>query len=298
HRMLGTTVFYRGEFATAREHFQHGITFYDLSQYRGLAFNHGWDVGVYCRVYAAWTGWLLGYADQAVQHSQDALRLAHTLAHPFSVAAALNHAALVHLCRREDERAHAQAHDAVALCTEQNFAFYLAMAHVLGGRAQAALGQGDEGIRQIRQGIRMWQATGAVILLPMFLALLAEVYGRAGQSAEGLAVLTDAQDITETHGERWWEAELYRLQGELMLRQAITDAARAEAHFQQALDVARRQEAKSWELRAAMSLARLWQQQGKRAEAHALLAPVYGWFTEGFDTADLQDAKVLLEALA
>jgi class 3 adenylate cyclase/predicted ATPase len=296
HRMLGTTVFYRGEFAAARDHFQHGITFYDLPQHGGLASQYGWDVGVYCRVYAAWTGWLLGYADQAVEHSQDARRLAHTLAHPFSVAAALNHAALIHLCRREDEMAQVQANDAVTLCTEQNFAFYVAMAHVLGGRAQAALGQGAAGIRQMRQGMRMWGETGAVILLPMFLGLLAEAYGMTGQPAEGLAVLTDARGTMERHGERWWEAELYRLQGELSLQQAVSTAPLPETCFQQALAIARRQQAKSWELRAAMSLSRLWQQQGKHAEARELLAPIHAWFTEGFDTADMREAKGLLEA--
>jgi predicted ATPase len=158
-------------------------------------------------------------------------------------------------------------------------------------------GQGEAGMAQLRQGIAAVLATGQELARPLYLVLLAEVMGDAGQVAEGLGLLTEARTAFETSGRGDTLAEVYRLQGDLWLRQALPDGPRAHACFHQALAVARRQQAKAWELRAATSLARLWQHQGKRAEAHALLAPIYGWFTEGFDTADLQEARALLEEL-
>jgi predicted ATPase len=158
-------------------------------------------------------------------------------------------------------------------------------------------GQVEEGIAQLHQGLIAWRALGVKTAMPWALALLAEAYEACGQVAEGLSQLTEALAVIHDTGERYYEAEVYRIRGELLLRQAIADVPQAEACFQQALAVARRQQAKSWELRAATSLALLWQQQGKQTAAHALLAPIYGWFTEGFDTADLQDAKALLEDL-
>jgi predicted ATPase len=158
-------------------------------------------------------------------------------------------------------------------------------------------GQGVEGMTQVRQGIAAGRATGAALAVPYFYTLLAEVSADLGHPEDGLQALAEAHTLVEQHEERWWEAEIYRLRGVLLLRQTGTPQAEAEAWLQRALDVARRQEAKALELRAAMSLSRLWQQQGKQAEAHELLAPVYGWFTEGFDTADLQEAKALLDEL-
>jgi predicted ATPase len=150
----------------------------------------------------------------------------------------------------------------------------------------------------MRQGLAAWQATGQELGRPVFLALLAEAYGKVGQAEAGLSVIAEALALMDKIGERDHEAELYRLQGELFLRHAVPDAPQAEACFQQALTVARHQQAKSLELRAALSLSRLWQQQVKRTEARQLLADVYGWFTEGFDTPDLQEARALLDALA
>src|SRR5262249_41622405 len=166
------------------------------------------------------------------------------------------------------------------------------------GWALAMQGQGEEGMAQIRQGITAWRATGGAVLVPYLCTVLAEVCDRLGHTADALQALAEAHTLVEQQEGRWWEAEICRLQGVLLLRQPGTPPAEVEACFQRALDVARRQEAKSLELRAAMSLAHLWQQQGKQAEARALLAPVYGWFTEGFDTADLQEAQALLDTLA
>ena len=158
-------------------------------------------------------------------------------------------------------------------------------------------GQGEAGIAAMRQGLAADLATGATLWQPYFLGLLAEAYGAGGQPDAGLAALAEALAVMDDTGLRYYGAELSRLKGALLQQQAVPDAAQAEACFHQALDVARQQQAKSLELRAAMSLARLWQQQGKREEARGLLAPVYAWFTEGFDTADLREAQVLLEAL-
>jgi predicted ATPase len=165
------------------------------------------------------------------------------------------------------------------------------------GWALALQGQGEEGIAQIQQGLAAFRAAGAELDRPRWLTLLVEAYRQVEQTEAGLTVLAEALATVHKTGERRWEAELHRLKGELLLRQA-SPTEEVEACFRQALEIARRQQAKSLELRAAMSLARLWQQQGKRAEACELLAPIYGWFTEGFDTADLQEAKALLEALA
>jgi predicted ATPase len=159
-------------------------------------------------------------------------------------------------------------------------------------------GQSEEGIAQVHQGIAAWRATGQALFVPYFYTVLADVCAHLSHTADGLQALAEAHTMVEQHEERWWEAEIHRLRGVLLLRQPETPQAEAEACFQRALDVARHQEAKSLELRAAMSLSRLWQQQGKQAEAQALLAPVYGWFTEGFDTADLQEARGLLEQLS
>jgi predicted ATPase len=239
--------------------------------------------------------WLLGYPDQALQTIQQARTQA--LAHPFSQAVALDHSAWVHQYRREVHLVQERAEAALALSREQGFAMYVAIGTVLRGWALAKQAQQEEGIAQISQGLAACRTVGLELLRPYFLAMLAEVYGDAGQIDAGLAVLAEALAVMENTGERCWEAEQYRLRGELLL-QAGADAWQAETCFRQALDIARRQQAKSLELRAAMSLARLWQRQGKRSDALELLAPIYGWFTEGFDTADLQEAKALLEELS
>jgi predicted ATPase len=158
-------------------------------------------------------------------------------------------------------------------------------------------GQGETEMAQVHQGIAAWRTTGTVMLVPYFCTVLADVAVHLGDTEDGLQALAEAHTLVEQQEERWWEAEVCRLRGVVLLRQPGTPQAEAEAWLQRALDVARRQEAKALELRAAMSLARLWQRQGKRDEAQALLAPIYGWFTEGFDTADLQEAKALLEVL-
>jgi predicted ATPase len=258
----------------------------------------GQDPGVACRIYAAVTLWSLGYPAQALARVHEALALAHELPHPFSLAFARCFAAFVSQFRRDVPAVHAHAEATVALATEQGFTQWAVQGMILRKWALAKQGQGEEEITQVRQGIAAYRATGASVFVPYFYAWLADVFAHLGQVEDGLQALAEAHTLVEQQEERWWAAEVCRLRGVLLLRQTGTPQAEAETWLQRALEVARRQEAKSLELRAAMSLARLWQQQGKRADAHALLAPIYGWFTEGFDTADLQEAKALLEELS
>ena len=295
HDVLGSTLFFLGEYAAAWTHLAQAITLTNPMAQQTLALRHGEAPGVRCLALGALTLWCLGYPVQAVQRSQEALALAQTLAHPYSLAFAESYAAYLHHRRREASAVQEQAEALLTLGTVQGFPLWVGMGTCLRGWVLAAQGQSERGLVQLRQGLTAVLATGQTLSRPLHLVLLAEVAVLAGQVEEGLRLLTEAVAACEANERGDLLAEAYRLQGACFLRQA--DAAQAEACFQQALDVARQQQAKSWELRAATSLARLWQQQGKRAEAYELLAPVYGWFTEGFDTADLQEAKVLLDEL-
>ena len=281
----------------ARTHLEEGIAHYTPDQRRAPAFRTGQDPGVACRAFVALTLWLLGYPEQALARVHEARTLAHELAHAYSLAFARCWVATVSQFCRDVPAVHEPAEAAVTLATEQGFPLWITHGTSVRGWALALQGQGEEGIAQVLQGIAAWRATGAVLLVPYFYTLLADVCGHRGHTADGLQALAEAYTLIEQHEERWWEAEVCRLRGVLLLRQAAPQPEEAEACFQRALEVARRQQAKSLELRAAMSLARLWQRQGKRDEARVLLAPVYGWFTEGFDTADLQEARALLEEL-
>jgi predicted ATPase len=294
----GTIALLLGELVAARPHLEQAIALYDVQHHRSHVLRYSQDPGVISLSRASWALWLLGYPDQALSRSQETLALARELAHPHSLAMALYFAAMFHQFRREAPAAQALAEATVALVTEQGMAQWLATGTFLRGWALAAQGQGEDGLAQMRQGLANYRATGTVLDLPWYLGVLAEACGSTNRIAEGLDTIVEALTIADNTG--YYAAEVYRLKGELLLAQVgygqqWLDAA---ACFQQALTVARRQQAKSLELRAAMSLARLWQQQGKRAEAHALLAPIYGWFTEGFDTVDLQEAKALLAALS
>ena len=295
---LWTTLIFGGELAAARPHLEEGMRLYEPDRHRAhAALYSGHDPGVCCRNFAAQALWLLGYPDQAVVSSQAALALAQQLAHPLSLAFALYWAAVLHHQRREAPLTQARAEAAIAIATEQGFTRELTRATPLRGWALAASGHGEEGIAQLQQCLAWYRTPGATADLSYVLALLAEASTQVGQTSEGLEALAEALATLARSRVRWWEAELHRLRGELLRQSAVAQPGEVEACFQQALTVARRQQAKSLELRAAMSLSRLWQQQGKQAEARELLAPIYGWFTEGFDTADLQEAKVLLDEL-
>jgi predicted ATPase len=298
HSSLGTTWLQRGALPVARQHLEAGIARDTPAQPRTAVFRQGRDPGLACRAFAAVTLWLLGYPDQALTYIHEALALAQALSHPYSLAFARLLAAFVTQFRRDVPAVHAHAEAVVALATEQGFPHWAAMGTVLWGWALALQGQREEGIAQIGQGIAAYRATGAAGFVPYFYTVLADVSAHLGHTEDGLQALAEAHTLIEQHEERYWEAEVSRLRGVLRLRQPGTPQDEAETCFQQALAIARRQEAKALELRAATSLARLWQQQGKRTAARQLLAAVYSWFTEGFDTADLQEAKALRDALA
>jgi DNA-binding winged helix-turn-helix (wHTH) protein/predicted ATPase len=324
HHLLGCALYPLGEFALAREHWEAGIALYDSQQRRSAL----GDSGVLCLSYAAWVLWFLGYPDQALQRIHAALTLAQERFHPYSLAIALNYASELHHLRREVQAVQERAEALVALSTEQGFPLLLALGTIRQGWALTAQGQVEEGIPQIRQGMAAYHALGTELGRPYFLAYLAEAYGKGGQAEEGLSVLAEALAAVDRTGECMYEAELYRLKGELTLRSKVESekwkegnqkangknqkakipntqhpipytqvAAEAEACFLKAIEIARKQQAKSLELRAVMSLSLLWQSQGKRKEAHKLLSEIYGRFTEGFDTKDLQEAKALLEEL-
>jgi len=304
HYAPGATWFYLGALQAARQHLeaacQHleeGIARYmpdqrrtpALRQIPGLA---SWP----CHFYVAWILWLLGYPDQALTRAHEALALVHELSHPYHMAISWGYAAFVAQFRRDVPSVYEEA--TAGLSAEHGSPVWWAVETSLCGWARAMQGQGEEGLAQVRQGIASARATGAELFVPYLCTMLAEVADHLGHTADGLQALAEAHTLVEQHDERWWEAEVCRLRGVLLLRQTGTPQAEAEVWLQRALDIARRQEAKSLELRAAMSLGRLWQQQGKRQEAYDLLAPIYHWFTEGFDTADLQDARALLAELS
>jgi predicted ATPase len=274
------------------------MALYDAQQHHALAFRYGLDPGVFFLSYAARPLWLLGFPDQSRASIREALTLARTLAHPFSLAYTLHWAGITHQLCREAPAAQEQAEVSMAFSREQGFSIWVPGGTILRGWALGEQGQVEEGLAQMRQGLTAWQATGTEVDRLYYLALLAEIYAQARQAEAGLHVLAEALTVVDTIEERYYEAELYRLQGELLLTRATEHHAEAETCFHQALDIARHQAARSLELRAAMSLARLWQRQGRNVAARNLLAPIYGWFTEGFDTTDLQEARALLVELS
>ena len=274
HALLGIPLFCLGELPAARIHLERG----DNLSWRAILL------------------WHLGYLDQAQQTMHGAL--AKQLPNVWQRAFVLMAASTLSQLRRDWPVAQQRADNLMKLATEHDLPLLGAQGSLLHGRALVALGQEAEGIEQITRGLAAYLATGAEAWRPMYLGMLAASYAHAGQATEGLRQVNKALQIVEATQERWWEPELYRLRGVLLLEVSSDHHAETVSSFHQAITIARRQHAKSWELRAAMSLARLWQQQGKQARARKLLAGVYDGFTEGFGTADLQAAKTLLEGLS
>jgi len=291
-------MFWLGKLAPVRAHFEQGMALYDPQQHRSHAFVYGQDPGVICRSHAAWPIWELGYPDQALQSIHEAMTLAQEIAHPFSLAFALVLVTIVYLYRREVQAAQEHAESVITIATEHGFSHLLVFGTIWRGWALTAQGEGTQGLAQIHKGLAIYRATGAEVHRPFLLSFLAEAYGKVRQPEEGLTVLDEALTLVKNNAERHFVAEIHRLKGELLQHLSSNHAAEAEGCFHHALDIARLQQAKSLELRAAMSLGRLWQHQGKQEKAHQLLAEIYGWFTEGFDTGDLREAKALLEELA
>jgi predicted ATPase len=295
---LAVTSFFVGNPAATREHAEHGLALYDPRLHSSQAHIYGQDPGAVCLAFGAAALWLLGYPDQAVERSREAVALGRELGQPGTLALALHFAATLRQYRREGPAVQRGGEAVTAIATEHRFLLWLAGGLLMRGWALAEQGTAANGIAHLRQGLTDWVATGSETKRTYFLALLAEALGREGQIEEGLKVLDEALALMDSTGEGFHGAELHRLRGEFLLRQQTTEAAghEAEACFRRALALARRQQAKALELRAAMSLTRLYQQQGRPGEARPLLADTYAWFSEGFDTRDLQEARALLEA--
>jgi predicted ATPase len=298
HLAMGATAFYRGDFIAAQAHLRQSPRVSNDPPSPTPSFHGGFVSGVTSLTWLALTLWALGYADQARQQCQEMLTLARQAEHTVSVVYTERFAAILSQCRRDVAATQVHADAVMTLATAQGTALRVELGRLLWGWALAMRGDASDSVAQLRQGLAAIQGMGLALMRPHGLSLLAEVYDRAGQPEAGLQTVAEALTLIETSEERWWEAELHRLQGVLQLQLPSSDVTQAERCFQQALAVARAQQAKSLELRAALSLSRLWQQQGKREEARQVLAEVYSWFTEGFDMPDLQEAKALLEELS
>jgi predicted ATPase/DNA-binding winged helix-turn-helix (wHTH) protein len=300
HGAVGNTLFHLGEFLNAKSHNEQSMTYYDRAQHHGHAVTYGQDPWVATRTYSGLALWLLGYPDQALQRVLEALHYAQELAHPFSEAFALHDVALIYQFHRNLPLVQHYAEQLLVLARAQSFPFWELGATSLLGWVAVQQGRGEQVLEQLRQSSTR-QAIGAALRVPYYQARLAEAYSKLGRVEEGLPAIERARQTMEQTEERWWEAEIHRLRGELLLQRSTTASAQpedhksAEASFLEALAVARRQQAKSLELRAATSLSRLWRGQGKHATARQQLLSVYNWFTEGFATADLQEAKTLVE---
>jgi class 3 adenylate cyclase/predicted ATPase len=300
HHAFGVTLTSLGEFSSGLQHLEGAIGAYDSARHRSRALISG----IACRSQAAWSLWFLGRPDQAREKNEEALSLAHKLSHPYSLAQASAFAAMLHQLLRDRQATVACAEATIALSKEHDFPFWMAMGMILRAWGVAEVNGDREPVFELQEGLAALRATGAEIMRPYFLALLAELHAEAGRPAEGLTALSEAQTAMEASSERCWEAELRRLKGDLLRKlpdgqSPGSDIQKdAEPCFREALTVARNQGAKSLELRAALRLGRLWQEQGKAAEARNMLDNVQRWFTEGFDTSDLKEAKLLLNELS
>jgi predicted ATPase len=296
HRLMGASLLLTGDLAEGRAHFDQVAALYDPSEHRALALRFGVETGVSVLSYQSLALWVLGYPEAALAHSDHALKDARQIGQ----VATLMHV----LARTLFPLIHCGAYAAgnalnelLALADEKASVFWKAWGMMHQGSALVLTGKASEAVNIITSGITAWRSTGATMLVPFFLSDLACAHGQLGKFDDAWRCISEAMAAVEATREKLWEAEVHRVAGEIALKSPEPDAARAQTYFQRALAVARQQQAKSWELRAVMSLARLWRSQGKGQQARELLAPVYSWFTEGFDTRDLKEAKVLLEEL-
>lgn len=292
HHAVGVTLSTLAQHEDALRELESAIALHDPERHAPLAFAYGQDSGVVCRSQAAFSLWFVGYPDKANKMNEEAVALAERLKHPYSLAAALDYSAWVDQLRGDSEAAQRHAEQAIAISAQHDFVFWLLTGMILRGWALANRGQVDEGLPLMVQALEGYRQTGAGILQPYYKALLAEVYARVGKETESFRLLDEAEAAVKVNDERWWEPELYRQRGELMLRRlssADSPLGDAEAYFQNALCVASAQGAKSLQLRAATSLGRLWMKQGKASEAKRIVGEARAGFTEGFELPDLQE---------
>ena len=297
-RVVGATHAASAEFPLACEHLERTRTLYEPQAHGSLAFEYAQDPAVTALAYQSTTLWMLGFPDQARDKMNDAERYARELAHPHTLVYLLMCGkSWLQMLLRDSATTRRYAAESNSIATEQAFPYWSAYAKIVGGWATAHQDDSRAGIAAIAAGIRQYRSTGSALFLPTFLWALADAHRMADDADEGLTAIRDGLAAAEGSGELWWHAELHRLRGVLILESRRDVKKEAEDAFHAAITISRNQGARSWELRAATSFARLWQSQGKIDEAYDLLAPVYAWFTEGFNTADLKEAKGLLEEL-
>jgi predicted ATPase len=297
HRLMGSSLLFVGDVAESRTHFDRTITLYNPTEHRLLAAAFAHDVRVITLCYRSWALWLLGYPNLAVADADQAVRNAREIGQAATLMSALCFASLPHVFSGRYLAANALLDELVALADQKGSLIWKAFGMMNQGYVHALTGRTSDAVHIITAGIAAWRSTGSTVFAPSFLSYLASSYADMGQFDEALRCVDEAMAAIDTTKEKWWEAETNRLAGEIVLKSLTSDTAKAERYFKHALAIARKQQAKSLELRAAMSIARLRRNQGKQDEARNLLAPIYGWFTEGFDTPDLKDAKVLLDIL-
>ena len=298
HRLMGTSLMSTGDIAAGRAHYDQALALYDPAEHRPLATRFGQDVGVAILCYRSRALWLLGYPEAARRDAEHALEHAREIGQAGTLMYALGHLPLTYILSGNNAAANAHANQVLALADEKGALLWKAIGMSNQGWVLALSGGASEAVQMMTSGLSQYRSTGATVWMPWNLSLLARAYAELGQFDDAWRCIGEAMTTVKTSKERAWEAEVNRIAGEISLKSPEPDTAKAQAHFERALAVARAQQAKSWELRAAMSMARLWRDQGKRDEARDLLAPVYGWFTEGFDTLDLKEAKALLDELA
>ena len=299
HRLMGSSLLFTGDIAEGRAHYDRAIVLYHPVEHRPLATRFGQDVRVGILSFRSLALWLLGYPDAALVDADCALNDARETGHAATLMYALNHVAMyAHIHCGNYKAAKAELEELVALANEKGAPFWKALATINVGLLLAVDGNELDAIKMFTSGMAAYQSTGATLYRPQHFSYLASAYAEVSQFEEAWRCISEAMTAVETTKESWYEAEVNRVAGELALTMPEPDAAKAEGYYDRALTVARQQQAKSWELRAATSMARLWRDQGKPQQARELLAPVYGWFTEGFETRDLKEAKALLEELA
>jgi predicted ATPase len=298
HRLMATSLVGTGDIAKARAHCDKAIALYDPAEHRPLATRFGQDVGVAILFWRSWALWLLGYPAAALADADDALTNAREIGHAGTLMYILNGTTWTHAQCGDNAIAAAQSQELLALADEKGAPFWKALGMMAQGAVLARTGNASDASKMLTSGITAYRSTGSTLYLPFYLSYLARARAELGQFDDARRCIGEAMTAVETTKERWLQADIYRTAGEIALESPDPDAAKAQAYFERALSVARTQQAKSLELRAATSMARLWRDQGKRAEGRDLLAPVYGWFTEGFDTLDLKEAKALLKELA
>jgi len=298
HTILGAIEVSIGRLEVARAHLETANALYDRRHHDDLIARFATDNGIVSGNFTIWALWCLGYPDRALRKGIENTSLAEELAHPLTLAMTYCFRAVAHQYRRERDAVRKWAEAAMAISSKHGFPQWLGMGMLLEGWAKEDETNTHQHHRQMVDGLALWRSAGAECFVPYGLSLLGEACEQEHQQEQGLRTVDAALEQVERTDERHWEAELHRIRGNLILLKATGDAEdRAETCFHRALGVSRRQQAKSLELRAAVSLADLWRRQGKSAKAHDLLAPIHGWFSEGFDTADLQAARALLEEL-